>query len=81
MAAPHIEFLLSRYSSPTDVSLPGWRPLPSALGWPSAMHAAATGDYSGVVILGGCCCISLDCYRFAPTVVATSRHGLLRAYT
>ena len=37
-------------------------------------------DHSGVVPLGGCC-ICLDCYRFAPTVLATSRHGLLPAYT
>ena len=60
--------------SPTDVSLPGWRPVPSALGWRSAMDATAACDHSGVVRLGGCC-ISLDCYRFVPTVLTTSRHG------
>ena len=52
-------------------------------GWPSAMHATTACDHSGVVILGGCR-ISVDCCRFAPTVLATSvtwRHGLLRAYT
>ena len=67
--------------SHTDVSLPGWRPAPNSLGWPSTMHATAACDHSGVVILGGCCCISLDCYRFSPTVLVTSRRGLLRAYT
>ena len=36
----------------TDVSLPGWQPVPSALGWPSAMAAC---DHPGVVLLGGCC--------------------------
>ena len=50
--------------NPTDVSLPpslpGWQPVPSALGWMSAMHATAACDHSGVVLLGGCC-ISLDC--------------------
>ena len=66
--------------SPTEVSLPGWRPVLSALGWPSAMHATEVCDYSGVVLLVGCC-ISLDCSLFAPTVLATSRQGLLRAYT
>ena len=66
--------------SPRVVSLPWWRPVPSALGWPSAMYATAACDHSGVVVLGGCC-ISLDCCLFAPTVLATSRHGLLRAYT
>ena len=65
-------------SSPTDVSLPGWRPVPSTLGWQSAMHAVATCDQSGVILLGGCC-ISLDCYWFAPTFIATSRQG--RAFT
>ena len=34
--------------------------VPSALGWPSAIHATAAFDHSGVVLLGGCC-ISLDC--------------------
>ena len=29
------------HGSPTDVSLPGWQPVPSALGWPSAMFATA----------------------------------------
>ena len=66
--------------SPTYVSLPGWQPVPSALGWMSAMHATAACDHSGVVILGRCC-TSLDCCLFAPTVLATSRYGLLRAYT
>ena len=66
--------------SPTDVSLPGWQPVPSALGWMSAMHATAACDHSGVVLLGRCC-TSLDCCLFAPTVLATSRYGLLRAYT
>ena len=41
--------------SPTDVSLPGWQPVPSALGWPFAMYAMAVCDHSGVVLLGGCC--------------------------
>ena len=36
------------------VSLPGWRPVPRALGWPSAMHATAACDHSGVVLSGGC---------------------------
>ena len=61
-------------SSPTDVSLPGWQPVPSALGWMSAMHATAACGH-------GRCCTSLDCCLFAPTVLATSRYGLLRAYT
>ena len=66
--------------SPTDVSLPGWQPVPSALGWMSAMHATAACGHSGVVLLGRCC-TSLDCCLFAPTVLATSRYGLLLAYT
>ena len=37
--------------SPTYVSLPEWRPVPSALGWPSAMHATAERDHSGSVCL------------------------------
>ena len=78
MAAPHI-YSFCCPGSPTDVSLPGWPPVPSALGWPSAIHAAAACDHSGVVLLGGCC-ISLDCCLFAPTVLATLRHVLLRAY-
>ena len=44
------------------------------------MHATAACDHSGVVLLGRCC-TSLDCCLFAPTVLATSRYGLLRAYT
>ena len=36
--------------SPTDASLPGWQPVLSVLGWPSA---TAVGDHSGVVPLGG----------------------------
>ena len=66
--------------SPTDVSLPGWQPVPSALGWMSAKHATAACGHSGVVLLGRCC-TSLDCCLFAPTVLATLRYGLLRAYT
>ena len=44
------------------------------------MHATAECDHSGVVLLGRCC-TSLDCCLFAPTVLATSRYGLLQAYT
>ena len=44
------------------------------------MHATAACGHSGVVLLGRCC-TSLDCCLFAPTVLATSRYGLLRAYT
>ena len=44
------------------------------------MHATAACEHSGVVLLGRCC-TSLDCCLFAPTVLATSRYGLLRAYT
>ena len=66
--------------SPTDVSLSGWQPLPRALGWPSAMYAMAVCDHSGVVILGGCH-ITSGCSVQPPTVLAISRHGLLRAYT
>ena len=65
---------------PTDDWLPGWRPIPSALGWRSAMHATAACDHSGVVLLGGCR-IFIDCYRLAPTGLATSRRGFPRAYT
>ena len=43
MAAPPIQFLLS--------PLPGWRPVPSTLGWPSTTAAC---DHSGVVLLDGC---------------------------
>ena len=66
--------------SPTYISLPGWQPVPSAVGWMSAMHATAACDHSGVVLFGQCC-TSLDCCLFAPSVIATSRYGLLRAYT
>ena len=38
--------------------------MPSALGWPSTMHATAACDHSGVILLCGCC-ISLDCCLFA----------------
>ena len=76
--AAHTDF--ARPVAPQNVSLPRWRSVPNALGWPSAMHATVACDHSGVILLGGCC-ISLDFYRFAPTVLATSRHGLLRAYT
>ena len=44
------------------------------------MHATAAFVDLGVVLSGGCC-ISLDCCIFAPTVLATSRHGLPRACT
>ena len=44
------------------------------------MHATTACGHSGVVLLGRCC-TSLDCCLFAPTVLATSRYGLLRAYT
>ena len=44
------------------------------------MHATAACDHSGVVLLGRCC-TSLDCCLFATTVLATSRYGLLLAYT
>ena len=54
VAAPHI-YSFRSHDIPTDVSLPGWRPVPSALGWPSAMHATAACDLRGVVLLGGCC--------------------------
>ena len=47
MAAPHTQFSLS------DASLPGWQPVPSAHGWPSAMYVTAVCDHSGVVPLGG----------------------------
>ena len=81
VAAPHIgAYSFCSPGSPTDVSLPGWRPVPSALGWPSAMYATAACDNPGVVLLGGCC-ISLDCCLFAPTVLASSKHGLRRACT
>ena len=33
--------------SPTDVSVRWWRPVPSALGWPSAMHITASCCSSG----------------------------------
>ena len=42
------------HGSPTDVSLPGWQPVPGALGWPSAMFATAVCHHSGVVLLDGC---------------------------
>ena len=71
---------LYRYCFPGSPTLPGWRPLPSALGWRSAMHATAACDHPGVVLLGRCRS-SLDCYRLAPIVLATSRRGFLRAYT
>ena len=39
--------------SPTDVSLPRWwRPVPGALGWPSAMYATAACEHSEVILLG-----------------------------
>ena len=44
----HVEAVCS-HGSPTDVSLPGWQPVPSALGWPCAMFATAVCHYSGVV--------------------------------
>ena len=53
VAAPHTHRFRS-LGSPTDVVLPGWRPVPSALGWPSAMYATAECDHSGVVLLDGC---------------------------
>ena len=67
--------------SPTDVSLQG-DSLPRAhkVGRPPYMYATAVCDHSGVVILGGCH-ISLGCSGQPPTVLATSRHELLRAYT
>ena len=77
MAALHIQFCCP--GSPTYVSLTGWQPVPSALGWMSAMQATAACGHSGVVLFGGCG-ISLDCCLFALTVLAISRHGLLRAY-
>ena len=43
--------------SPTDASLPGWQPVPSALGWPSAMYSTAVCDHSGVTPLGGRQCM------------------------
>ena len=54
VAAPHIGLQCLFSGSPTDVSLPGWQPLPSALGWPSAMYATAVCHHSGVVLLDGC---------------------------
>ena len=66
VAAPHM-YSFCCPGSPTDVSLPGWQPVPSALGWMSAMHATAACDHSGVVLLGRWC-TSLD-------------YGLLLAYT
>ena len=44
VTAPHIQFFSP--GSPTGVSLPGWLPVPSALGLPS--------DHSGAVLLGRC---------------------------
>ena len=36
--------------SPTDASLPGWQPVPSALGWPSAMYATAVCHHSRILL-------------------------------
>ena len=66
--------------SPTDASLPGWQPVLSAFDWPSAMHATAASDHSGVVPSGGRN-TSSDCSGWLPTVPATAWHELLRAYT
>ena len=49
--AAHTVFALpvaiaSRYR-PIDVPLPGWRPVPSKLGWQSAVHATTACDHSG----------------------------------
>ena len=79
VAAPHTHMFRSP-GNPTDASLPGWQPVLSALGWPSAMYATAVCDHSGVVPLGGRH-TSSDCSGYPPTVPATSRHELLRAYT
>ena len=68
------------FAVPVAPQMSGWQPVPSALGWMSAMHATAACGHSGVVLLGRCC-TSLDCCLFAPTVLATSPYGLLRAYT
>ena len=73
----HRRLLLARDYSWTVT--PGWQPVPSALGWSSALHATAACDHSGVVILGGCC-ISFRCYRLPPTVLAL-RHKPLRAHS
>ena len=51
--AAHTVFVLT-VAPQTDVSLPGWQPVPSALGWPSAMYATAVCHHSGVVLLDGC---------------------------
>ena len=75
--AAHTVFVLT---VAPHVSLPGWQPVPSALGWPSAMYVTAVCHHSGVVLLGGCL-NSLGCYRLPPAVLATWRHQLLRAYT
>ena len=66
--------------SPTDASLPGWQPVLSALGWPSAMYATTVCDCPFFFPLGGRH-TSSDCSGLPPTVPATSRHELLRAYT
>ena len=59
--AAHTGFALPVAPQATNVSLPGWRPVPSALGWRSAKYPTAACDHSGVVLMGGSdgCCISL----------------------
>ena len=51
------------FALPVGPQMFRWRPVPIALGWPSATHATAACDHSGVVLLGGYH-ISLDCYRW-----------------
>ena len=72
--------LLSCFCDPGSPIGKGRRPVPSALGWPCAMYATPVCGHSGVVLLGGCR-FSLGCKRLSSTVLATSRHDLLSAYT
>ena len=67
-------------NSPTYVSLPGWRPVPSALGWSSAIYTTAACDHPGVVLLGGCYISRLlsDAFQRACHFVTRAYAGLHR---